>query len=1524
MQRREKCKWIPPDDCGSFRIQFAHSRVLLMNLSVDGFVGRLVGSGLMTADEVRAFRASLPAEQQTDDGQEFARVLVQQNKLTAYQATAIYQGKASSLILGSYVILDKVGQGGMGMVFKARHRMMRRLVAIKVLPTAALASPERVERFRREVEMAAQLVHPNIVTAFDAGESNRVHFLVMEFVEGGDLEKIVRHQGALPIEQAVQCILQAARGLEAAHQAGVIHRDIKPSNLLLDKDGVVKVLDMGLARVEQGDPDRPVMDLTATGTIMGTVDYMAPEQALNTKRADARADIYSLGISLYMLVTGRVPYRGDTAMEKLLAHREQPIPPLVPPGEKRDPRAAGTERLDAIFRQMVAKEPADRYQTMTEVIRDLESSVSAAKTTSGLQQFAVVPKSDSALESFLRNQPDPTIGEPLQHAASGSKTERRVSPLQSIYATVFAPPSSPAGRRRRNFVVTGIVSAVVLVGTVVMFLMNSSGPRTAESNKTSVPSVATQPSGQKAAASKIVATAASSAQPTGPSPPVARAPFDAAQAKAHQETWARHLGTTVKTTNSIGMKLVLLPPGEFLMGSTDEQVDAAVQVATDLKEPAHVQAQIRNSERPQHRVALTKPFLCGETEVTKEQFRRFVESSGYVTDAEKWLRDNQNTQGKRTWRDSDDLEDRPATNVTWNDAAAFCNWLSEQEQLPNSYLRAGQSWSVATAQSDGYRLPTEAEWEYACRAGTTTQFSFGDNTDRLDAYAWHVRSSGGVTHAVATKLPNPFGLYDMHGNVMEWCQDWYDEKWYENSSIDDPQGPFSGFQHVLRGGNRPGASSQQRSAYRECIVPTHWYVGYGFRIVRGIRAAEAASHTEPQPKTTVSPPRAKAPFSAAQAKAHQEVWARHLGTTVETTNGIGMKLMLLPPGEFLMGSTDEEIDAALKAAADLNIPAVEQERIRNSERPQHRVVLTKPFLCGATEVTIGQFRKFVEATNYITQMEGWLRANENNEEIKGKIVWRETGKPDDFPVGSVTWNDAAAFCNWLSKQEHLPLCYLRNGQSWSIAPAQPDGYRLPQEAEWEYACRAGTTEQYPCGNDVACLADYAWYGKNSLGQMHSVGKKLPNPFGLFDLQGNRTEWCQDLYDDKWYKNSPTDDPQGPLSGDQRVIRGGGWVGTLLQVRSAHRQSSQSFIATNGGFRIVRGIGTAVSKPQVTPSPAPPLATAPFDAPEAKAYQDAWATHLGATVETTNSIGMKLVLLPPGEFRMGSPDEQIEAVVKWATAQGAPAAELDAKRSNLRNSEQPVHQVIISKPFFCSATEVTVGQFRKFVEATKLVTFAEEWVPVQKAENLTEQTKLTWHGLDDPDDWPVAAITWYEAVAFCNWLSEQEKLPVCYRRAGQRWEIIPQQVGGYRLPTEAEWEYACRAGTTTIYPFGENANLLFNYAWFALNAWENMRTRRAVATKLPNAFGLHDMLGNVPEWCQDRYAEKAYSTSTVTDPQGPGTGEQHVIRGGVVYTTSSTARSAARHSASLWHAAYGFRVVRNIEPSAAAPTAVTPP
>jgi len=409
---------------------------------VEQFVKQLEENGILASETLKDF---VPPAAAPKDAEELAKELIRKKKLTKFQAEEVYRGKGKSLVLGNYLLMDRIGQGGMGAVFKAQHRKMKRLVAIKMLPPAMMKDAAAAARFQREVEAAAKLRHTNIVAADDADEANGQHFLVMECVEGIDLAALVQKNGPVSVAHAVNYILQAACGLEFAHAKGVVHRDIKPANLLLGKDGVLKILDMGLARIE-GDAAGQA-ELTGTGAIMGTIDYMAPEQAKSTKHADARADIYSLGCSLYYLLTGKATYEGDTLMAKLLAHQSQPIPSL------RAARPDVSEQLDAVFQRMVAKQVDERYQTASEVIADLERLLKDQPTASP-QQPAVGSSSRSGLTSFLKKD----------------LSTRPVSATHPVThpAAVSANADRPPNNKKRIQVAGGVLAALALMAVLVI------------------------------------------------------------------------------------------------------------------------------------------------------------------------------------------------------------------------------------------------------------------------------------------------------------------------------------------------------------------------------------------------------------------------------------------------------------------------------------------------------------------------------------------------------------------------------------------------------------------------------------------------------------------------------------------------------------------------------------------------------------------------------------------------------------------------------------------------------------------------------------------------------------------------------------------------------------------------------------------------------------------------------------------------------------------------------------------------
>jgi len=641
---------------------------------------------------------------------------------------AVASKLASGTRLGDYVIESFLGAGGMGTVYRAIHLPMHRQVALKVF-SAQDASAVSQDRFRREVEAAARLSHPNVVRAYDAGEHEGMLYLAMELIDGENLHQRVLRSGPLSVAQSISVIRQAAFGLAHAHRQSLVHRDVKPANLLITDSDEVKILDVGLARLGNRPPlpnvaqhrldelDH-VTNITGSGLLMGTIDYLAPEQAIEPAKANHLADIYGLGCTWKFLLTGKPCFAHLPIIQRLVAHQMGPLPSI------REECPEFPRKLDRLFQRMLAKQPEKRPASMEEVINALESS-----------------------------------------------------DLQNLNA------KKPLRVRRLALSIAAI--GMVMLGSVLFWSTTLFGrlDQSVEATRASMPDAPQQP-------------------------------IDPEQM---QKQAALRLGLPLHQMGPDGMKLLLIPPGDFLMGSNQTGQDKSRTSSLSF---------------PQHQVTISQPFYLAETETTFAQFQNFVEATGYVTGPElpggtAWGKEHDVWQrGRYSWKEMGGYPlyaQHPAVNLTWHDAQAYCDWLSKtsEAKTPESGAR--------------YYLPTEAQWEYACRAGSNSQWSYGSDEQQLSEFAWYMQNSHWVFHPVAKKRPNAWGLYDMHGNSSEWCADRLgeDSSYYDPRLQIDPKGSKTGSERILRGGGILSSAHDIRSAsrvYQDANEPTKG----GFRVAMSV------------------------------------------------------------------------------------------------------------------------------------------------------------------------------------------------------------------------------------------------------------------------------------------------------------------------------------------------------------------------------------------------------------------------------------------------------------------------------------------------------------------------------------------------------------------------------------------------------------------------------------------------------------------------------------------------------------------
>ncbi|MBX7222891.1 MAG: SUMF1/EgtB/PvdO family nonheme iron enzyme [Blastocatellia bacterium] len=620
------------------------------------------------------------------------------------------QALRSNIILSNkYALEQLIGKGGMGLVYRARHQMLKVPLAVKVLHPKLVSDPHFRNRFLREACIAAKLKHDNIIHVLDCDDINGIVYFVMEYLVGQSLRQALLSQPFFSLPEVSKIAQQICSAVYTAHLQGVLHCDLKPANIFLEKytsvGERVKVLDFGLARL-MSLQTKPASE---RNLISGTPEYMSPEQ-INNDDIDVRADVYSMGVLLFELLTGKLPFQGTTPLATLYQHLND-----VPP----DPRTIRPDLPEAVCRVVLRamdKERHNRQQTMLELANDLEVSISQAP-----------PPLVSLLDA-----PSPSV--------TAAKYQTKL--LNAVKTGVFPVASPPAPKQKYRSLIT------------------SGSHNLGETWRTyEFESVTMDPRG------KIVT-----------------------RKRRRAKSFVEGLG------NGVALEMVEIPSGTFLMGMPEE-IAQEIQAGTGRREiEISVSTNWIRCGTPQNWVNLPK-FFIGKHEITQAQWEAVMGTNPSM------------------FKD----EDLPVEHVSWLDAVEFCRRLSEQ---------TGRC----------YELPTEAEWEYACRTGTSSMFALGEmvlpDSGTGTTTESNPKSVINDTAPVGSLgLANAFGLYDLHGNVWEWCQDGWHET-YHGLPLDGTPWLEGGDQtkKVVRGGSWTMNGHVCRTALRNGLRPSVKILSLGFRV----------------------------------------------------------------------------------------------------------------------------------------------------------------------------------------------------------------------------------------------------------------------------------------------------------------------------------------------------------------------------------------------------------------------------------------------------------------------------------------------------------------------------------------------------------------------------------------------------------------------------------------------------------------------------------------------------------------------
>jgi len=1421
---------------------------------------------------------------------------------------------------GPYLVQKKIGEGGMGAVYLATDTRAGSPVALKVLSSALAKDSQYLQRFQREASMASALEHPNVVRCYGTGLEQNIHYMALEYVDGGDAMDLLE-QGPVPEAEALEIAIQVADALGAAHERGIIHRDIKPHNILMTKDGMAKLADLGLARAEEDH------SVTQTGIAIGTPHYMSPEQAQGEKGIDIRADLYALGATLYHMVCGKPPFSGATAVAVLAQHLDKQIP---------SPKQAVPELSDGVchvIAKCMAKAPRDRYQAPGELLEDIR-----------LVQRGEAPASEALAAGLSTVQQ-----EAIRRAAATVRDRRRA-----------AAKKSPAP------IMVGAV-AILTVALAIGFFTLRPKPGKSESSPQTGPKGATtspaEPSGKQGPAETELSRLKAAYE-------------DAlAYAKANPEEYEKAIQQLSEVGSAAeGTKWAALAKGEAERTEATRRGAAEAALAALRQDIEQLAREGRFGDALRAATAFPENLRPGLSEGQLDELKNSVAESArqrleaLTAEAGKLVESGKFAEARKLYEQAKALgvEDLAAV------AARKLEELSELERAAEESRKQAlaAAFEKFWRQYETHIKKKEFDESVAlCKGGSPEggitdlramlghdakllQTLFADFARNLPQLKGKTIRIKGMTMTVSDVRDGKV-FVKQGGAEMGWDPGNLDHDTIllvALASVDDPKskarrkalyafhyGKSSDAVKALKDAAQAG---EDVSFYQSRMVPvlvvTTTPSGATVELARmvdgewemaGEKARTTPLRLEVERNTTyrlrttrdgylsvtkevkigeagefrVSERLKKAHLPAPLAR-HFEIPGkpndRHgnpirrgsdkvTGLPLEIRHrATGMHFVFIPAGEFVMGS-----------------PEGEKGRHVN-EGPTHRVRLTRPFYMGKYEITVRVFKIFVRDTGYQTESErNFPRENchwDGQTWVnKPGATWRapKFDQDDRHPAVLISWNDSRELAKWLNKGLSLRMGEGRGGRSGGNVGAEGSWrFVLPTEAQWEYACRAGTTARFYWGDDETqagrsgnvhdrTMADRMpkWKVGWSLPRFETqdgyaftapVGKYTPNGWGLYDMIGNVWEWCRDGYGG--YPAGETTDPSGLGTSATRVGRGGCWGHGPREARSAYRwHTTPTNRYATAGARLCVEIPDLPSSGSEAPRKVVSSLRGAFDIPKGskdkhdnsiRKWQD---KKTGLPLEIRHKkTGMHLVFIPAGEFMMGSPKGQA--------------------------NERPAHTVRFTRPFYIGKYEVTVGEFARFVKEASYRTIPERGKGGRtiRSGRWEDVPDATWRKpyFEQDATHPVVLVTWTDWNAMIKWLNDGLRRAAPSRALEGRSKAghVPQ----FALPTEPQREYACRAGTNTRFFWGDDVTLATKFDNVCDRAFTLKYPNWSPLTKdesdgyvhtapvgrfRPNAFGLYDLHGNVGEFCQRSYA--AYPTGEVVDPPGLEGSANSVVRGG---------------------------------------------